>query len=167
MRRCRKCGKVKELVEFIPNKDCSEGRTHECHSCENTYQRNKYQENIEHERARAKRKYKRRRTNNPIPMIARAARDNIIKKCKNTGVPIDLTLTIDDYIALYTESCHICGKKYDLTNHDLKPTIDKLIPSLGYVRGNINVICTRCNRIKYNASPEELYAIADWIKSKI
>jgi hypothetical protein len=36
------------------------------------------------------------------------------------------------------------------------PTIDRIIPSLGYVRRNIEVISHRANAIKNNASIEEL-----------
>lgn len=36
------------------------------------------------------------------------------------------------------------------------PSIDKVIPELGYVRGNVWVISNKANRIKNNATLEEL-----------
>lgn len=44
---------------------------------------------------------------------------------------------------------------------DSSPSIDRLIPSMGYVPGNIRIICNRANRIRSDASAEELRKIAD------
>ena len=39
---------------------------------------------------------------------------------------------------------------------DNSPSLDKIIPEIGYVRGNIVVISNRANRIKSDSSPEEM-----------
>lgn len=44
------------------------------------------------------------------------------------------------------------------------PTLDRVIPSLGYVRGNVQVISMRANRLKQDASLDEVLAIADYIR---
>ncbi len=44
------------------------------------------------------------------------------------------------------------------------PTLDRVIPALGYVKGNVAVISMRANRLKSDASAEELQRIVDWIK---
>jgi hypothetical protein len=43
------------------------------------------------------------------------------------------------------------------------PQLDRIIPELGYVIGNVAFISHRANRIKDNGTMEEHYAIADWI----
>ncbi len=43
------------------------------------------------------------------------------------------------------------------------PTLDKIIPALGYVPGNIAIISMRANRLKSDATAEELRAILDWV----
>ena len=43
------------------------------------------------------------------------------------------------------------------------PQLDRIIPELGYVEGNVAFISRRANRIKDNGTMEEHYAIADWI----
>lgn len=47
------------------------------------------------------------------------------------------------------------------------PSLDRLRPELGYVRGNICVISNLANRIKSNAtSAEELEHVAAWMRSQ-
>ena len=45
------------------------------------------------------------------------------------------------------------------------PTLDRIKPSLGYVKGNIVVISDLANRIKANATVEEIEAVAKWLRS--
>jgi hypothetical protein len=44
------------------------------------------------------------------------------------------------------------------------PTLDKIIPALGYVPGNVVVISHRANSIKHNATSTELFAVARWLQ---
>jgi len=46
---------------------------------------------------------------------------------------------------------------------DCSPSLDRLVPSLGYVKGNIAVISKRANSIKGNANAREVRAVADWL----
>ncbi len=39
---------------------------------------------------------------------------------------------------------------------DNSPSLDKIVPSLGYVKGNIRVISYRANVLKSDATPEEI-----------
>tara|TARA_R100000951_G_C2625377_1_gene175824 strand:+ start:433 stop:936 length:504 start_codon:yes stop_codon:yes gene_type:complete len=41
------------------------------------------------------------------------------------------------------------------------PSLDRLIPSLGYVKGNVSVISHRANTLKNNASIDELMLLTD------
>lgn len=67
------------------------------------------------------------------------------------------------------DTCPILGIKlnYDGTGiegnwsrNDNSPSLDKIIPSLGYTKGNIQIISWRANRIKNDSTPEELMRIA-------
>jgi len=46
------------------------------------------------------------------------------------------------------------------------PTLDRLIPTLGYVPGNICVMSFRANRLKNNATIEELEMVLSFLKNK-
>lgn len=43
--------------------------------------------------------------------------------------------------------------------HDASPSLDRIIPALGYVRGNVRVISGRANLLKSNATVEEMRAV--------
>ena len=77
---------------------------------------------------------------------------------------IDFNITIDDIII---------PDKCPILNHELKvgtvggskysPSLDRINPNLGYVKGNIQVISRLANSMKNNASPEELKLFATYI----
>ncbi len=46
----------------------------------------------------------------------------------------------------------------------LRPTLDRIIPSRGYVRGNIAVISFRANFLKRDATLDELRKIIRYIE---
>jgi hypothetical protein len=44
------------------------------------------------------------------------------------------------------------------------PSLDRIKPELGYVKGNIAVISRRANAIKQDATADELFRVAAWAK---
>lgn len=44
------------------------------------------------------------------------------------------------------------------------PTVDRVDPDKGYVKGNVRVISARANAIKSNATPEELLRVAAYFQ---
>lgn len=64
--------------------------------------------------------------------------------------------------------CPIFGTKFEIGSgsamqSDVSPTLDRVIPELGYVRGNLAIISWRANRLKSDANAEELRRIAEWL----
>ncbi len=87
-------------------------------------------------------------------------------RCKGTDVPI--TITVDDF-----EIPEFCPVFPDIRlrfaegrgRPDNIPTLDRIIPALGYIPGNVRVISMRANRLKSDATVEELEAIIAYIRA--
>lgn len=47
------------------------------------------------------------------------------------------------------------------------PSLDRINPEKGYVKGNVAIISNKANMIKSNAKLRELYAVADWLHDKL
>ena len=47
---------------------------------------------------------------------------------------------------------------------DSSPTLDRLLPHLGYTKGNVKVISSLANRIKTNATSAQIYAVAEYVR---
>ena len=77
------------------------------------------------------------------------------------------TITLSDI--KIPEVCPILGIPLQIglgTQSDFSPSLDRLIPELGYVLGNIYVISYRANRIKNDASLAELEAVVRYLRTQ-
>lgn len=84
---------------------------------------------------------------------------------KKQGLPFDLTL--DDIIV--PTHCPVLGiplvfgkATTDASWRDNSPSLDRIIPARGYVKGNVVVVSYRVNRIKNDSTVTELQTIADF-----
>lgn len=86
-------------------------------------------------------------------------------RAKKTGLPFNLTpkdIVIPEFCPVLGMKLQECvGKKGP---GDSSPSVDKIIPSLGYVKGNVRVISYRANAIKRDASAEELYKVLAYVE---
>ena len=94
----------------------------------------------------------------------------LIRSAKQRTVKQGIAFNIDYTDIEIPEYCPLLGIK--LIKHlgeggrkfDDSPSIDRIIPSLGYVRGNIWVISDKANRIKNNATLKELELLVENLK---
>jgi hypothetical protein len=95
----------------------------------------------------------------------RIALNQIRTRALKKGLAFDLTP--EDISA--PVHCPVLGIKLEygakLANFS-SPTLDRLRPALGYVKGNVNVISHRANTIKSNATSVEVQAVADWMRAE-
>ena len=107
--------------------------------------------------------YKRYRSN-PIPQLIY----NFKKRAKLTGVPFDLEpQDIKNKLNLAGSKCPVLGVDMEISklgskNNDLTPSIDRIDPKKGYVKDNIIVVSMRANRIKTDATVDEIRRVADF-----
>jgi hypothetical protein len=64
--------------------------------------------------------------------------------------------------------CPIRGTPFVLTapRTDDTPTLDRIVPTLGYIPGNVSVISFRANRLKQDATEVELEALLHYVKTR-
>jgi len=77
---------------------------------------------------------------------------------------VDFNIEISDIVI--PERCPILGMLLrigDVSNLDCSPSLDRIRPDIGYVKGNIAVISMRANRIKHNATFEEITKLQQWM----
>ena len=98
------------------------------------------------------------RKNHRLRVLVRLAKN----RAKKNKLPIDIKYM--DWLATQKASCcECCGIAfiYDVKGKGSQPqeqtsTLDRINQKLGYVVGNIGIICWRCNRLKSDATILEL-----------
>ena len=79
------------------------------------------------------------------------------------GIPFDIDFT-DIFVP---EFCPVLGLRLQVGDYDAAPSLDRLNPAKGYVKGNINVMSAKANRMKNNASGDEVMLLAIWLKGRL
>lgn len=143
MQVCRIC--KRELPDdcFQKNKTNKSGLDHRCKECR-------------------RKEAKKNRENNYFVAYCRGKRS----ECKKKGIKFNLT---PEYLeSIWTGYCPVFGTELHRASEGRGSTksahLDRLDPSKGYTIGNVAWISGRANRIKYDATIEELRAIADWME---
>jgi hypothetical protein len=132
---CSQCDHVRLTTSFQKDSSKADGLRGHCRSCEAT----------------------RKRLEDPRRTLLQSAKG----RAKAKGVPFDLEaedITVPTHCpALGIPLWPGVGK---VSDHS--PTLDRLQPAKGYVRGNVIVVSMRANRIKTDATIDELEAIASF-----
>jgi hypothetical protein len=106
-----------------------------------------------------------RRAADPRGCLWRSAR----WRAKKAGIPFDIE--VSDIVI--PEVCPVLGVPMRRNNSGNRvtnpesPTLDRLIPSRGYVKGNIAVISHRANAIKSDACTSEVMRVASWMAMNV
>ena len=84
------------------------------------------------------------------------------------NLPYDLD--VDYLMSIYTDRCPVFGvkfirKKDRMDDSPWSPTVDRIIPELGYTRGNVIVVCRRANDIKSDATVNDIQQVADFYRN--
>ena len=149
-KRCTKCGIVKSVDEFRRYKATADGLYSSCKECEKKYQQA-----------------------NPVLVQTGHMIKNARKRAENKGVAFDID---NDYIrSIVPSHCPIFGTKLEWSCHrggaahilPNSPSLDRIDPSKGYVKGNVWIISHRANTIKSDASHEELKLVTEAVGKAI
>jgi hypothetical protein len=89
---------------------------------------------------------------------------HLLRKAKWRAQKYSLPFTIDENDINITEFCPVLGIPLIIgegSYNENSPSIDKRIPNLGYIKGNVRIISHRANTLKNNATVEELELILE------
>lgn len=96
---------------------------------------------------------------------------NVRKRAKKYGLPVDIDT--EYLLSIYPNPpiCPILGIKLELGVDNKgstknSPSLDRIIPQKGYVKGNVIFISGYANIIKQDATPEEVMKVAKWLNKK-
>lgn len=160
---CNDCWKEKELLKHnkkIRCRGCWEikDRTYYGHFCSSCYNKERYKENKDYILAENK-KYRNSEKGKKKMIFLRA-----MDRAKKNNLPFNLTE--DDIII--PQFCPVLGIEIKLDNpyglHESSPSIDRIIPEKGYVKGNIAIISMKANTMKNNGTLEEHIKLVEWMK---
>ena len=90
---------------------------------------------------------------------------NTRRRARLQGIAFD-EAAFREILRAMPDRCPVFGTPFVVTHGTLgpaSPTVDRIVPSLGYSRGNLVVISARANAIKQDATAAELRAVADWL----
>ena len=138
---CKGCGETKPHAEFRKRKGgwVSTG----CRDCVNKkYERDPRQAHLNAIKCRA------RKSNHPFDLDLDDLQ--ILERCPVLNIPL-----LD------------WGDNGIHDTRDNSPSLDRLVPELGYIKSNVRVISQRANRIKHNATLEELKALCFWLEKEL
>lgn len=186
---CHRCGRRKPRTReyFVVSKECRDGLSGTCKECARAYQARWRKEHPERDqRARARERAKARErwhqkvaariANEPFKDRAVILRQGMTERARRLGLPYDSDRLTVSYLMNWLKQqpqCECCGRalairrRLDQYKQDASPSIDRVRPELGYVLGNVALLCWRCNNLKRNASPEELLIIATWLRRRL
>ncbi len=84
-------------------------------------------------------------------------------KAKKFKIPFDLEECDFDI----PEKCPVFGIPLDGRDREHEPSVDRIIPDKGYVKGNTKIISMKANRLKNNASIEDMLAIVRYLRRNL
>lgn len=186
-RACSACGETfPATVEFFRrSKECVGGIAHKCLSCQRAYVRDykrAHAADISAQRraayaadggARSKAREHRRRRRDPWAVRAQRMRAGMLERSRGCGVPFDAAYFSTALLKVWlgnNRNCSCCHVEMvvapaaSATERDRTPSVDRIVPVIGYIRGNVAIICWRCNNLKRDATADELQLVVNWMR---
>lgn len=152
MKTCTKCKQDLPLDAFGKDSSKPLGLRLRCKKCVR-----EYYETVREERLQKAKVYYREHT-------ARRLLCNAKMRAKKQGLPFNITeedIVIPERCPVFPDLIlQVNGKLLDNS-----PSVDKIIPALGYVKGNIRVISWKANRLKSNGTLADFEAICNYLRS--
>ena len=90
------------------------------------------------------------------------------RRAKAQNLPFDITVQDIKDIWPKDNICPVLGIPFTSGGHKIKnystPSLDRIIPSKGYVKGNIQIVSALANHIMSNATPDQVLQVGHYFK---
>jgi hypothetical protein len=98
-------------------------------------------------------------------------KNTIVRKCNKQNIPYDKKCLSTDYlVSIFPKDwlCPVFGVKmlWGKNNDFDSPSLDRFIPCKGYIKNNVSWISERANRVKTDATLQEVLNVAKWMEQK-
>jgi hypothetical protein len=147
-KRCSKCGIIKSTDQFFKNKTRSDGLSTYCKVCE-------HKRIVKYEQS------------SPVMVQTGCMLRRARRRAREKGLAFDIDA---NYLRSVVPShCPILGVELAWSTRRLNgdttlpnsPSLDRIDPTKGYVKGNVWIVSARANRIKNDATHEELKLVTE------
>jgi len=91
------------------------------------------------------------------------------KRAKRKNLSFNLTTEYIKEIWPEDNKCPALGidLKRGIIVQDCSPSLDRIIPELGYIKGNVQIVSNLANRIMSNATPDQVIMVGEHFKKVI
>jgi len=160
--KCKTCKEDKPESDFYVWKNGY--RRKECNNCKRLKMKEYRHNNREHTNLTAKLSHNKARSERPESLLLYTAKQRAIDK----GLPFNLK---KEDISV-PEFCPVLGIRLTpniggKTGTDNSPSLDRIIPELGYIKGNVMVISKKANTIKSFGTIEDHEKVVKYMKKHI
>ena len=192
MKQCGLCKENKPLTEFYKDKNKSDGHATTCKTCRQKQKRKP--ENVERRKVQRRKEtirqckhcgnnfkllpmqgdssriichecddYFLNKLGTKLTQLVATNTSHARKRAERDNLPFDIDT---DYIYSIIPHDAICPilKVPMVYNTRYTMSIDKIVPELGYVKGNVQIISIRANQMKTDATSSELKLFANYIQ---
>lgn len=132
-RECTKCERVLPVDQFHRHASCKGGYNSVCKECRKPVSKKQYQEQSQEYR--------------------------IWKRAQSRAKKKGLVFNLDISDITIPDLCPVLHVLLEVGDYDYTPSIDRIDPKQGYVKGNVRIISNRANVLKNSATREELELI--------
>ena len=152
MKICSNCKIEKEYKEFHKASSAKDGYNYYCKMCNNKHA------------AKYKNSHPDKVRESSIKWRENNIEDVMLRTSKQRATKNHLPFNIDISDIIIPEYCPYLKIKLDVKKgtgrKDSAPSLDRIVPELGYVKGNVAVISDKANRMKSDATNLELIEFA-------
>lgn len=135
-RECVKCNNILPFSMFHKHKECHGGYNTVCKTCRKPVSTVQWTQ---------------------TPLVKK-----ILSRCKSRSKlhNLEFNLTEDDIVI--PSVCPVLLVPFN-DSLEYTPSVDRIDPTKGYIKGNVQIMSNKANRMKSNATPTELRLFAQWV----